>query len=59
MNDRERALIRLRYELQLELHKHRGEEIEALRRANKSLRRSHEVIGKMLKATGEIMSGME
>lgn len=42
------------YELQLELFDHQGEEIEALRKANQSLQRSHEVIGKMLKLTAEL-----
>jgi hypothetical protein len=54
MDDKERALIRKLYELQLELFEHQGEEIEALRKANESLRKSHEVIGDMLKLTAEL-----
>ena len=55
MDDRERALVRKLYQLQLELFDHQGEEIEALRRANESLRRSHEVIGQILKITGDLV----
>ena len=55
MDDRERALVRKLYELQLGLFDHQDEEIEALRRANESLRRSHEVIGQMLKITGDLV----
>lgn len=55
MEERERALVRHLYELQLELFEHQGDEIAALRRANESLQRSHDVIGKMLKITGDLM----
>ena len=55
MDDKERALLRQLYELQVELFEHQGEEIAALRRANESLQRSHEVIGKMLKLTADLM----
>jgi hypothetical protein len=55
MNETERALLRQLYELQMELFQDQGEEITALRRANASLQRSHDVIGKMLKLTADIM----
>jgi hypothetical protein len=55
MTDQERALMRQLYELQVELFHHQGDEIEALRKANESLRKSHEVIGQMLKLTAELM----
>jgi hypothetical protein len=55
MTDHERAMMRKLYELQLELFEHQGEEIEALRKANESLRRSHDVIGQMLKVTADLM----
>lgn len=54
MDERERALARSLYELQIELFNPQGEEIEALRKANESLRKSHEVIGQMLKVTAEL-----
>jgi hypothetical protein len=55
MDEKERAIARQLYELQLELFEHQGEEITALRLANESLQRSHEVIGKMLKLTADLM----
>lgn len=55
MDDKERALVRTLYDLQVELFNHQGEEIEALHRANASLRKSHEVIGQMLKITAELV----
>lgn len=55
MTEHERAMMRKLYELQLELFEHQGEEIEALRKANESLRRSHDVIGQMLKVTADVM----
>jgi hypothetical protein len=48
MDDKARALIRTLYELQMELFDAQGEEIKALRTANDSLQRSHEIVGKML-----------
>ena len=55
VTDQERAIVRAMYELQLELFRHQGEEIEGLRRANESLRKSHEVIGKLLEHTAKLM----
>lgn len=54
MTDKERALVRKLYELQLELFNHQGEEIEALRQANAALQKSHDVIGQMLKLTADL-----
>ena len=53
MDDKERAMIRTLFELQMELFDHQGEEIAALRKANESLQRSHEVVGKMLALMNE------
>jgi hypothetical protein len=55
MTDQERAILRTMYELQLELFRHQGDEIEALRKANESLRKSHEVIGKLLEQTAKLV----
>jgi|KBSMisStaDraftv2_1062788.scaffolds.fasta_scaffold326171_3 hypothetical protein len=54
MTDKERAIVRQLYTLQLELFDHQGDEIAALRRANDSLQHSHEIIAKMLTLTGEL-----
>ena len=54
MTDKERALVRKLYDLQLELFNHQGDEIEALRKANEALQKSHEVIGQMLKTTADL-----
>lgn len=51
MDDRERTLRRHLYDLQMEMFRHQRDEVEALRKANESLRRSHEIIGEMLKVT--------
>jgi hypothetical protein len=55
MENRERQLLKQLYELQLELFNHQGDEIEALRRANQSLQKSHETIGKMLELMAELI----
>ena len=55
MDDKERALARKLYDLQVELFNHQGDEIEALRKANDALRKSHDVIGKMLKITADLV----
>jgi len=47
--------MRRLYELQIELFDHQGEEIKALKRANESLQKSHEVIGEMLKITATLV----
>jgi hypothetical protein len=54
MTEDERALMRQLYELQLELFHHQGDEIEALRKANESLRKSHDVIGQLLHLTAKL-----
>jgi hypothetical protein len=53
VDDKERAMIRTLFELQMELFDHQGDEIAALRKANESLQRSHEVVGKMLALMAE------
>ena len=55
MNDQERRLVHALYELQIELFNHQGDEIDALRKANESLRRSHDTIGKMLEIMQELL----
>jgi len=55
MTEEQKALIRAQYELLVELFDSQGDEIDALQRANASLRRSHEIIGKLLKITGNLM----
>lgn len=55
MTDRERELTRKLYDLTLVLWEHQGEEIEALRRANQALQKSHDTIGEMLQIVGELV----
>jgi len=55
MDEKEQQLMRRLYELQIELFDHQGEEIKALKRANESLQKSHEVIGEMLKITATLV----
>jgi hypothetical protein len=57
MDSKDRAAIRKLYELQLQLFESQGREISALRQANESLQRSHEIIGEMLQVTGELLGG--
>lgn len=54
MTDRERELTRQLYDLTVQLWEHQGEEIEALRKANLALQKSHDAIGQMLKIVGEL-----
>ena len=54
MTDDERAMARKLYELHVELFNHQGDEIEALRKAQQALQKSHEVIGEMLKLTATL-----
>jgi hypothetical protein len=56
MTEQERAILRTMYELQLELFRHQGDEIDALQKANESLRRSHDIIGKLLEQTAKLMA---
>jgi hypothetical protein len=55
MTDKEREIVRLLYDLELELFHEQGEAIAGLRRALESTQRSHEILGRLLKATGELM----
>jgi hypothetical protein len=57
MHEPDRARIRQLYDLQFKLFESQGDEIAALRQANESLQRSHEIIGEMLRVTGELLSG--
>ena len=51
MDERQRRPAARRHNRQLVLWNHRSQEIEALRRTNEALRRSHELIARMLKVT--------
>jgi len=55
MTEHEKELVRKLYDLQLQLFDIQGDEFAALEQANTSLKRSHEVIGEMLKVTGELV----
>lgn len=55
MDDRDRQLMHTLYELQIELFNHQGDEIEALRKANHSLQKSHDTIGQMFKIMADLM----
>jgi hypothetical protein len=62
MTDKEREILRLMYDLQIELIRHQGEQITGLRhtiegatKAVESLERSHEIVAKLMKATGDLM----
>jgi hypothetical protein len=55
MDERERKILHQLYQLQVELFNHQGDEIEALRRANESLRKSHDTIGQILKLTADLI----
>jgi hypothetical protein len=55
MTEDERKLLRTMYELQVELFNHQGDEIDALQKANASLRKSHEVLGRLLQITAQLM----
>ena len=48
-----RAILQELHALQWELFTQQGEEIAALRRANESLQKSHDIIGRMLKMTAD------
>jgi hypothetical protein len=54
MDERERAIVRKLYELTVQLWEHQGDEIEALRKANEALAKSHETIGQLLKLTADL-----
>lgn len=54
IDEKERLMIRQLYELQLALFHHQGEEIEALQKANISLRKSHEVLGQLMALTAKL-----
>jgi hypothetical protein len=55
MDAHERLLLQNLHALQAELFTFQSNEIEALRKANESLRRSHDVIGQMLKITADLV----
>jgi len=49
MDERERALMRARHELQLKLLQVRDEEIAALRKATEALQEYHDAIGRLFR----------
>ena len=62
MDDREKRIVTLMYELQAEMFKRQGEQIgflrqvaEAALKATDSLEKSHEILSKLIKATGEMI----
>jgi hypothetical protein len=62
MTDKEREIAHLLYELEQELVRHQGEQIQALVVANEglnraiaSLERSHAILARLTKATGELI----
>jgi hypothetical protein len=62
MTDKEREILRLMYDLQIELVRHQGEQIDGLKQtvagataAIESLERSHIIVAKLMKATGDLM----
>lgn len=55
MTDKEREILKLMYEYQIELLHHQGQQIAGLKQAIDSLERSHEIVVKLMKATGDLM----
>lgn len=62
MDDAIKRIVETMYELQVELFKRQGEQIEHTREVAEaalkgvdSLRRSHEILGRLMQATGELM----
>ena len=55
MDDKEREIMRLMYDFHIELAQHQGVEIRSLKAAVDSLERSHEILIKIMKATGDLM----
>jgi hypothetical protein len=62
VTEKERDILRLMYDLQIELVRHQGDQILGLRqavegatRAVESLERSHQIVAKLMKATGDLM----
>jgi tRNA threonylcarbamoyladenosine modification (KEOPS) complex Cgi121 subunit len=62
MTDAERDILRLMYDLQIELVRHQGDQIDGLKhaidgatKAIESLERSHAIVAKLMTATGDLM----
>ena len=62
MNEKEKEVMRLLYDLQVEMYRSQGNQIAGLRqaadgcaRAIESLERSHDILGKLMKATSELI----
>jgi hypothetical protein len=55
MEEKERAIVDQLYALHMELFNQQGEEIAALRRANESLQRSHDILAKLMALTGKLI----
>lgn len=56
MDDQERIVVRQLYTLQMELFNHHGRAIKALAKVNSAIVKSHDIIGRMLKLTGDLIS---
>ena len=62
MTEQEQTILRLMYDLQVEMFRNQGNQILGLRaaidgctRAIESLERQHEILGKLMKATSELI----
>lgn len=55
MDERERAIAKAIYDNTMDLWEAQGEEINALRKANEALQRSHERIGEIIRLVGELV----
>jgi hypothetical protein len=62
MNDKEREILRLMYDLEIELVRHQGDQIAGLKQAVagataaiESLERSHVIVAQLMKATGDLI----
>ncbi|HMF95113.1 MAG TPA: hypothetical protein VKE96_12495 [Vicinamibacterales bacterium] len=62
MNEKEREILRLMYDLQVEMHRSQGNQILGLRqaadgctRAIEGLEKAHEILGRLMKATSELI----
>jgi hypothetical protein len=54
MTDQERDALRHLYDLQMDLFRHQGDEMAALRRAIESLQKSHDVLGRLMTETAKL-----
>jgi len=55
MTEQEKIILRLMYDLQTELLRNQGQQIRGLRLAIESVERQQEILGKLMKATSELI----